>query len=894
MGRDRSSLREIYLKGLGVLIASFAILLSIAVINNLQARRAVSQVTQLEQKILFPLGRALEDIYGALMELKEQTVQMKPAAVASDYFNSELTNAKANLNVAMQTLSEISDNMELLVPITETRQLVERFESIGTAAIAVRKESLALKERLFKKLSETIKQIQAIQDDISQQLLSIKTNAPERIFLFQALNDLTAIKNSLVELQSCMEHYISTLTVQEKGENRCSEHMDDIEFLIQSAMAALPEKNSQLKALETPLIKIDQMRKRLMEAVSSTYLKAAKAAAMADELALNLELCRQSVGTINEQINGEANSTLRNFFLLLLGSILAYMFLAFFSLKWIKSQVVDPLIQLSHSVTGVGRGEKRFEVPESSVKELHILGRQLKIMSARLMMRERKIKEARRQWEAIFKAIGGPAFILDRELRIQECNHRFLEITQKRKIEDVMGRHCYEVVCQNRPEECNCALIGLDLDKFQSPIGFERMVDGVPYFFTASPSHDAEGELDKIILIGADLSEIKALELKLQRAQKMEALGTLAGGVAHDLNNILTGIVTYPDMLLMQLPEDSPLRRPLSVIKSSGERASAVVQDLLTLARRTMDIKNVVNINDIIKEYVDSPEAKRLLAINPALSIETDLAPDLMNVEGSPVHLMKMIMNLVTNAAEAIVANGTIRISTQNIFLDRPISGYDTVEKGEYIRITIEDNGSGISPDDLPHIFEPFYSKKAMGMSGSGLGMAVVWGTVKDHKGYIDVKSWPDKGTRFDIYLPVSHRRAKDVPEDEDLTELKGSESILVVDDIEQQRQVASDILGRLGYRVEVAKSGEEAVELCKKRCFDLVILDMIMDPGMDGLETYQRIIEVCPGQKALITSGYSETDRMRKALRLGVSIYLRKPYSLKQLATAVRRCLDE
>jgi signal transduction histidine kinase len=893
MGRDRSSLRKIYLKGLGVLIASFAILLCVAVINNLQARRAVYQITQLEQKILFPLGRALEDTYGALMELKEQTVQMEPAAIASDYFNSELSNAKANLDMAMKTLSEISESVELLVPITETRQLIERFESIGAAAIAARKESLALRERLFSKFSETIRQIQEIQNDISQQLLSIKTNAPERIFLFQALNDLTAIKNSLVELQSCLEHSISTLSVNKKGESRCSEHMDDIEFLIQSARAALPERNSELKALETPLIKIDQMRKKLMDAVSSTYLKAAKAAAMADELALNLELCRQSVNTINEQINGEASSTLKNLFILLIGSILTYMALAFFSLKWVKSQIVDPLIELSRSVTGVGRGDGRFKTPNSSVKELHLLGRQLKVMSARLMMRERKIKEARRQWEAIFRAIGGPAFILDRDLRIQECNHRFLEITKNHRIEDVIGRHCYEVVCRNRPEKCECALIAMKLEQFQSPIGFERMVDGVPYFFTASPSHNAEGELDKIILIGADLSETKALELKLQRAQKMEALGTLAGGVAHDLNNILTGIVTYPDMLLMQLPEDSPLRRPLSTIKSSGERAAAVVQDLLTLARRTMDVKNVVNINDIIKEYVKSPEAERLLAINPALRIETDLAQDLKNMEGSPVHLMKMIMNLVTNSAEAIVGDGTIRISTKNIFLDRPISGYDTVEKGEYIRITIEDNGSGISPDDLPHIFEPFYSKKAMGMSGSGLGMAVVWGTVKDHKGYIDVKSWPDKGTRFDIYLPVSHRQMEEVSEDQDLTRLAGSESILVVDDIEQQRQIASDILGRLGYRVEVAKSGEEAVELCKKRCFDLVILDMIMDPGMDGLETYQRIIELCPGQKALITSGYSETDRVRKALKLGVAIYLRKPYSLKQLATAVRSCLD-
>ena len=897
MGRsssaDKSSLRRIYLRALGALIASFTVLLSVALINNFHARRAISQITLLEQQILFPLGRAVEDTYSALMELKQQTLRLEASSIVADYFNSELSNAKANLDVAMNSIASLSGSVELLVPISETIQLVEEFEEVGSAAISARKLSLEAKEQLFQELTQVIEKIQEIQTEISQRLLSIKTNAPERTFHFQALNDLTAIRNSLVEIQSCIEHTLSSLEARPQKGSGCMDHMSDIEFLLESAAAALPEKESELKAVEAPLARIERLRGQLEQFVADTKDKASAAASLADELSLNLELCRQSVSTINDQINRRTNSTLKNLFFILLGAVLLYVLVAFTSMRWLKRQLIDPLVSLSMSVKDVGRGNARLKMPQTSIRELDLLGSQLRLMSNRLRLREKKIKEARRQWEAIFKAIGGPAFILDEDLRIQECNNIFLKVTGYGQLADVKGRKCMEVVCNRPPVECDCPLYTTDLDEFNEPIGFENRIGDTPYYFTASPCHDAEGRLEKIVIIGADLSGIRALEHKLQRAQKMEALGTLAGGVAHDLNNILTGIVTYPDMLLMQLPKDSPLAKPLQVIKTAGERAAAVVQDLLTLARRTMDVKDVVNLNEIITEYLASPEASRLRSENPALIIETDLDPNLMNVEGSPVHLIKMIMNLVTNSAEAISGAGRIRLTTRNIFLDRPISGYDNVEKGEYVKLTVEDDGSGISPEDLPHIFEPFYSKKAMGMSGSGLGMAVVWGTVKDHKGYIDVTSAPGKGTRFDIYLPVSRRRLEAPAEESDLSELAGDESILVVDDVAQQRQIASDILGRLGYQVTVAAGGEEAVALCQKRCFDLVVLDMIMEPGMDGLDTYQAILESCPGQRAILTSGYSETERVRRALELGVYTYLRKPFTLKQLAAAVRACLD-
>ncbi len=394
-------------------------------------------------------------------------------------------------------------------------------------------------------------------------------------------------------------------------------------------------------------------------------------------------------------------------------------------------------------------------------------------------------------------------------------------------------------------------------------------------------------------MVAADLSLQKQLEEQLRRAQKMEALGTLAGGVAHDLNNILAGIVTYPDIMLMQIPEDSPLRKALLTIKKSGLKATAVVQDLLTLARRGVSKRMVLNVNDIIREYLESPELRKMLENTPDVKIETSLAPDLMNIEGSNVHISKTIMNLVTNAAEAMPNGGTITISTANVYVDTPIPGYDKVNEGDYILLTVRDNGTGISKKDMPHIFEPFYTRKVMGRSGSGLGMAVVWGSVKDHFGYIDIESTVGKGTAVKIYLPVTRQERTAKDKKQCLDELRGNESILVVDDVKEQREVAQYLLETLGYEVETASSGEEAVEMCRKRDYDLLVLDMIMTPGIDGLETYIRIKEINPGQKAVIASGFSETERVSKAQELGAGSYIKKPYTMENLARAVRHELD-
>jgi two-component system cell cycle sensor histidine kinase/response regulator CckA len=384
--------------------------------------------------------------------------------------------------------------------------------------------------------------------------------------------------------------------------------------------------------------------------------------------------------------------------------------------------------------------------------------------------------------------------------------------------------------------------------------------------------------------------EKRYLEKKLARSQKMEAIGLLAGGVAHDLNNVLSGVINYPELLLMSLPEDSPMKKSVQAILDSGLKAAAIVQDLLNLARRGVVVNEVLNLNDIIPDYLRSPEHNKIISYHPGVDIETNLESGLLNIKGSPVHLKKAVMNLFSNAAEALSGGGRITVSTENRYVDRPIKGYDHIDEGDFAVLRIEDNGIGIAVEDLKNIFEPFYTKKEMGRSGTGLGMTIVLNTVQDHQGYIDIESTVGKGTAFELYFPVSREEIVKEKVSISLNNYVGrGETILIIDDIKEQREIASVMLKTLNYFVTSVSSGEEAVEYLKDNSVDLLVLDMIMNPGMDGLDTYKKIIEIHPGQKAIIASGYTETERVVEVQRLGAGAYIRKPYTFEKIALAVK-----
>jgi PAS domain S-box-containing protein len=409
------------------------------------------------------------------------------------------------------------------------------------------------------------------------------------------------------------------------------------------------------------------------------------------------------------------------------------------------------------------------------------------------------------------------------------------------------------------------------------------------------PLFSADGGRKGIIVFSRDVTNEKILQDKLQKAEKMEAIGLMAGGVAHDLNNILAGLVGYPDLLLMNLPAESEMRPPLEAIKASGRRAAEVVSDLLTIARGAAAVKKIANLNVIIEEYLESPECKKMKASFPDISCETRFDSGLFNVFCSPIHIKKCVMNLLNNAAEAISGNGHIVISTRNQYIDTPLPGNQYMERGEYAVITVSDTGPGIPEKDIDRIFEPFYTKKVMGKSGTGLGLTVVWNTIQDHGGGVKVVSSEREGTDFELYFPSTRKELSEQMEDAGIEELQGNgQKILVVDDEAQQQDIASQILTSLGYHVECLDSGEKAIEYLQENEVDLLVLDMIMVPGMNGRQAYEQIIKFQPGQKAIIVSGFSEDEEVKEAQRFGAGRFVKKPYTSVQIGSAVKMALRE
>lgn len=396
------------------------------------------------------------------------------------------------------------------------------------------------------------------------------------------------------------------------------------------------------------------------------------------------------------------------------------------------------------------------------------------------------------------------------------------------------------------------------------------------------------------IFVGArmiiiDVTERKALEEQLTRDQKMKSIGIMAGGVAHDLNNILSGIINYPELLLHQLPKDSPLVSLVQPMKEAGMRAAAVVADLLTVARGVAATREISNLNDIILDYTYSPEFQNLKSLYPKIRYTRHLSPNLEHISCSVIHVRKSLMNLVNNASEAVEGSGQVTIKTTTSTTKTPITtGHGIIIPGSYVIVSVGDSGKGIPASELSHILEPFFSKKELGRSGTGLGLTVVWNTMQDHDGGIRVVSTA-KGSTFELYFPsapdglemITPQKANNAP-------MGNGQKILIVDDEFQQRDIATRLLESLGYNVESVASGIAAIDYVRDNPVDLVLLDMILESEMNGLETFEELIRICPNQKAIILSGFSESDDVKNTIRIGAGGLVNKPYTREQLATSV------
>ena len=474
------------------------------------------------------------------------------------------------------------------------------------------------------------------------------------------------------------------------------------------------------------------------------------------------------------------------------------------------------------------------------------------------------------------------------------------EVIGKKKIVDLMtgeAQRQSDLASERHTESQHTTWAELELEF----IGKDGSI--LPVLVHGSAIYDTGGKVITVRTIVRNLTELKdarekeaLLQERLTRAERMEALGLLAGGVAHDLNNIMGPLVGLPDLILEQLEDlnvsDDQVLEDLESIRESAKKSCTIIRDLLVMGQRGTFQAAPVDLNDVIERYLASVEYDEMHNRHRSVEVLLQLGPDLNAITGTDTHVSQVIMNLVMNAHEAINVSGAVMIATVNVSVARTIAGYEMIPEGQYVSLRVSDTGQGIAPDDVGAIFEPFHSRKKRIHSGTGLGLAVVYGVVKDIGGYIDVTSGIDEGATFTIYFPKAESDAQ--VDDYTTPEIKyGSEHVLVADDAVEQRQLMERFLSKLGYTVATVESGQAAVRYVAENDVDLVILDMVMEEGFDGLDSYKEIINLRPGQKCIIASGYAETDRIKEAIRLGVKRYLQKPYTLERLSSAIRDVLD-
>jgi PAS domain S-box-containing protein len=574
------------------------------------------------------------------------------------------------------------------------------------------------------------------------------------------------------------------------------------------------------------------------------------------------------------------------------------LFLAFYKAK----KLARPLTEITAKSSVIAQGDYSRPLLQSGFTELEQLADSINHMMTAIQKREEELRDKELKYRELVENTSNLVLRLEHDFTISYANHTIFRLTGISALGAIGIKISDFIVPEDRQAMEDTISSGASSQALNETLQCRMAhIDGSlsHLLMTVNMHYTLEGRLRDLNIIGHDITERhqieqqqKEMEEQRQQSQKMELLGLMAGGVAHDLNNILAGIINYPELMLLKLEHNSPLRPPLESIKKSGERAAAVVADLLTVARESAAVYEISDLNHIIAGYVSTPDFKKLRALHPLVEFDISPSPDLWSCTCSPIHIQKTVMNLVINAFEAIKTQGKVEIATTNIEQTDVTAIADNLKPTSYVAFTVKDSGAGISDEDLKKIFDPFFSKKRLGRSGTGLGLTVAWNTIREHGGTITVKS-NSKGTVFTVLIPATHASPLPKIPLSDLSNLQGNgEHILVVDDEEALREIAVKMLEVLCYKASSVGSGEEALAFLRSSLVDLVILDMQMDPGMGGRETYEQIKILHPQQKALITTGFSTSQDVELTLQQGAGSLIKKPYSIIELGQAVRELL--
>lgn len=410
------------------------------------------------------------------------------------------------------------------------------------------------------------------------------------------------------------------------------------------------------------------------------------------------------------------------------------------------------------------------------------------------------------------------------------------------------------------------------------------------YQMRLEPLRSASGGIDGVLGLAVDVTEIQRLQDRIEQATRLESIGRLAGGIAHDFNNMLAAISGFAELALIQLSEDHPARTNLQHILQAVERSSQLVNQLLAFARRRVIAPQTMSVNEHLQQL--TPFLQRVLGEDVELQCFLDEKTG--NVHADPVQLEQVLMNLASNARQAMPNGGKLMIEAQNVILDTDyVEQHWGVQPGDYVLISITDTGVGIAPEHLPHIFEPFYSAR-ISDGGTGLGLATVHGIINQARGHIWVYSEPGKGTTFKIYLPRTDAAAEPLPKRTvEPVAQSGSGTLLVVEDNNDVRQTMSEMLRMLGYSVLEASHPRDALRLAAINSPDLLITDVVL-PEMRGSNLARTLVIMHPEMKVLFISGYTENTIIEQGeLKPGIE-FLAKPFTMAQLSAKVKQILQK
>jgi PAS domain S-box-containing protein len=501
---------------------------------------------------------------------------------------------------------------------------------------------------------------------------------------------------------------------------------------------------------------------------------------------------------------------------------------------------------------------------------------------------EEELRDGEERLKTVLDSIQAGIVCINAETHtIVDANPAAVEMIGAPK-EQIIGHVCHKFICPAEKGKCPITDFGQEVDKSERTLltanGKEiPILKTVTTILLSGQPH----LLDTFI----DITEKKKLEAQLQQAQKMEAVGTLAGGIAHDFNNILQAISGYTQILLMGKEADNPDYEKLEAIEKSAQRASDLTKQLLIFSRKVESKLRPIDLNKETEQISKMLER----TIPKMINIELHQAENLNIINADPAQIEQILMNLGVNARDAMPNGGRLIFETENIILDEHYCKIHLGSKpGHYVKLSISDTGHGMDKETLKHIFDPFYTTKEIG-KGTGLGLAMVYGIVKSHNGYIMCYSEPDEGTIFKIYFPVIKKETESLGLKEEKFPIKGgSETILLVDDEEVIRELGKEILSKFGYTVLMASDGETALEIYRenKREISLVILDIIM-PGMGGRICLEKLLKINPELRIIIASGYSTNGPTREVLKAGAKGFIGKPYNINQILKSVREALD-